>query len=92
MHLRHEGVERHVGGLRRKMTHAEAFFSGFDFGVDVAAEERGRVAASHSRAALLKLFENRGVEAAVAIIVIAAAAAAAGAFGGRFGRSQPLRH
>jgi hypothetical protein len=28
----------------------------------------------------------------VAIIVIAAAAAAAGAFGGRFGRSQPLRH
>ncbi len=71
------------------MAHAEAFFGGFDFGVNVAAEQRRSVTALGARAALLQLFQDCRVKMAVTIIV---AAAAAGAFGSRLGRSQLLRH
>ncbi len=71
------------------MTHAEAFFSSFDFDVNVATEKRRSVAAPDARTALLKLFYNCGVKAAIGIVV---AATTAGAFRSSFRRSQPLRH
>jgi hypothetical protein len=61
------------------VAHAEAFFGSFDLGINVASEKRRSIAAPDARAALLKLFQNCGVEATTSNVVVTAAAAA-GAF------------